>query len=217
MDFAYVAHTEACTFLLDAEGVCRWFMAKEGATEATLRAAERCVGAQYVASLDAEAEGLLTKLPKPGTRLLFACVGEGGRVSLVRSGPVLKFEAVDAPATTPDAVAAEATAPPVPPAPPPAPTDRASAPEALPSTVAVPEQADLPAVEALPAAEKDDDDCETAPFSSARPTFRGRSADDTEPPTTKRAPQTIRAFPAPPVLRADAAARRGMLPRRAVP
>jgi hypothetical protein len=57
----------------------------------TARAAARCIGAQYVASLDAAAAGLLTDTPKVGTSMLFAR-SENGRISLVRTGHVTRFE-----------------------------------------------------------------------------------------------------------------------------
>lgn len=58
----------------------------------TARAAQRCIGAQYVASLDGSAPGFLTDKPKTGTAMLFARTDENGRISLVRTGQVLKFE-----------------------------------------------------------------------------------------------------------------------------
>lgn len=91
MDIAFVAQTKVCTFLLDAEGVCRFTIPRAGATAKEREAAELCLGAQYVASLDHTLEGLLAKEPKQGTRLLFARAGDDGRIRLVRSGPVLEF------------------------------------------------------------------------------------------------------------------------------
>jgi len=58
----------------------------------TARAAARCIGAQYVASLDAAAAGLLTDTPKVGTSMLFARTDDNGRISLVRTGHVTRFE-----------------------------------------------------------------------------------------------------------------------------
>jgi hypothetical protein len=97
MEIAYVAHTEACTFLLDGDGICRSFVAGAQASEATLSTAQRCVGAQYIASLDRDAEGPLIHDPKVGTRLVFAVVKDNGRVALVRSGPLVRFEALEEP------------------------------------------------------------------------------------------------------------------------
>lgn len=97
MEIAYVAHTEACTFLLDGDGICRSFVAGAQASETTVATAQRCVGAQYIASLDRDAEGLLIHDPKVGTRLVFAVVKDNGRVALVRSGPLTKFETLEEP------------------------------------------------------------------------------------------------------------------------
>lgn len=93
MDLAYEAFTETCIFGLDEAGVCVRVTALPGASKAILAIAGRCLGAQYVASLDAEVEGLLSQLPKPGTRLLFARTEDTGRIVLVRSGPLQRFEA----------------------------------------------------------------------------------------------------------------------------
>lgn len=95
MDLAYAAYTEACIFGLDDAGICRTVEPRPGASEASLAMARRCIGAQYVASLDASVDGMLIPLPKPGTRLLFALTGDDGRISLVRSGPLFRFESCD--------------------------------------------------------------------------------------------------------------------------
>lgn len=91
MHIAYAAHTAACTFLLDAQGVCRWVLAKPGAPSGMLASAQRCVGAQYVASLDLAVEGGLVQLPRVGSSMLFAR-SEDGRVVLVRTAPLTAFE-----------------------------------------------------------------------------------------------------------------------------
>jgi hypothetical protein len=88
----YAAHTSSCTFLLDSEGICRKIVMTPGAKRDTARAALRCIGAQYVASLDASAAGLMTDTPKVGTSMLFARTDEKGRISLVRTGQVTRFE-----------------------------------------------------------------------------------------------------------------------------
>ncbi|MEO6420044.1 MAG: hypothetical protein ABIP39_11580 [Polyangiaceae bacterium] len=92
MDIAYVAITEAATFMLDSSGVCRWVTSVPGSGHSK-QAADRCVGAQYVASIDTQVEGALVELPRVGKPMIFAAIGENGRVSLVRTGPLLKFEA----------------------------------------------------------------------------------------------------------------------------
>ncbi len=105
MHIAYAAHTEACTFYLDDDGICRRVLRKrakpltallsganeENGSNADQRS-ERCLGAQYVASLDPSASGGLIPLPRVGVPMLFAYVGEGGRIALVRTGNVLRFE-----------------------------------------------------------------------------------------------------------------------------
>ena len=98
MEIAYAAYTESATFMLDAKGVCLWVVpspSRSGTGEMwrSKEAADRCVGAQYVASVDATVAGGLVELPRIGTPLIFASVDSSGRVSLLRSGPLLKFEA----------------------------------------------------------------------------------------------------------------------------
>jgi hypothetical protein len=93
IDISYAAHTASCTFLLDADGICRRIvMAPKGKRRESSRTASRCVGAQYVASLDGVAAGGLVEMPRVGAAMLFARVGENGRVSLVRTGALIRFE-----------------------------------------------------------------------------------------------------------------------------
>lgn len=99
-EITYAAHTSSCTFLLDAEGICRRIVVapsnKRSVSSAkgrdSARLAARCVGAQYVASLDATVSGMLAEMPRVGSAMLFARVDERGRVSLVRTGIVTRFE-----------------------------------------------------------------------------------------------------------------------------
>src|SRR4026207_828922 len=91
----YAAHTATCTFLLDSEGICRRIVAAPNAKRAVsqktrdaTRAASRCLGAQYVASLDPSVWGMLAEMPRVGSAMLFARIDERGRVSLVRTGVV---------------------------------------------------------------------------------------------------------------------------------
>jgi len=93
-DIAYAAHTATCTFLLDAEGICRRIVMLPGSKrrEAS-KNASRCIGAQYVATLDPTVPGCLVEMPKIGTPMLFARVDARGRVALVRTGPITSFEA----------------------------------------------------------------------------------------------------------------------------
>jgi hypothetical protein len=108
LDIQYAAHTATCTFLLDGDGICRRVVmapttAGQARTREAARAAARCVGAQYVASLDPSLAGMLADMPKVGTAMLFARTDERGKISLVRTGHVARFERyIDDPFTAPD-------------------------------------------------------------------------------------------------------------------
>jgi hypothetical protein len=92
-DILYAAHTASCTFLLDADGVCRRIvMGGGGKRRDASKTAVRCVGAQYVASLDPAVPGCLVEMPRAGVAMMFARVDERGRISLVRTGVVTRFE-----------------------------------------------------------------------------------------------------------------------------
>lgn len=110
MDFAYIAFTDDCSFGLDDAGICRAISPRAGASQEAVGIARRCVGAQYVASLDASAEGLLTQLPKPGTRLLFARTEAHGRIVL-RSGTLERFVSKDDVTSTSELPTARTLAP----------------------------------------------------------------------------------------------------------
>ncbi len=87
-EIAYTAYTQACTFLLDKEGFCRRIVLR--GKNKNPKAARRCIGAQYVASLIVGSEGGLAEMPTVGAPLLFARIDDG-RVSLVRTGPLERF------------------------------------------------------------------------------------------------------------------------------
>lgn len=92
-DITYAAHTASCTFLLDRDGICRRIvMIPRGKRRDASKNAARCVGAQYVATLDPAVPGCLVELPKVGAAMLFARVDEAGRIALVRTGVVTSFE-----------------------------------------------------------------------------------------------------------------------------
>lgn len=93
MDLAYVVHTESCALLLDGEGVCRWVVPKDVESVRELATARRCIGAQFVATLDPEVRGLLGHEPSVGKTLLFASLASG-RVALLRFGPISAFDTV---------------------------------------------------------------------------------------------------------------------------
>ncbi len=98
MDLAYVAHSERCALLLDREGICRWVVPKVDPADASVASAKRCIGAQYVATLDRDAPGYMGHEPRVGTNMLFATV-TNGRVSLLRFGPLQAFEKLDSAAS----------------------------------------------------------------------------------------------------------------------
>ena len=101
-DIAFAAYTDACTFMLDKNGICRWVVATSGRRDRAANGhhvsgplpphAERCIGAQYVASIALGAKGGLIELPKNGAPLLFARIEANGRIALVRTGPLVRFE-----------------------------------------------------------------------------------------------------------------------------
>lgn len=104
MPIAYSATTDGATFLLDDMGVCRRVLLKHVAREQhTLggrtrsEAARALVGAQYVASIDTRVAGGLVPMPKPGAAMLFAYQGDDGRLAVVRTGPLVKFETLGSP------------------------------------------------------------------------------------------------------------------------
>ena len=93
--FAYAAHAGSNTFLLDDDGICRRILTRGKNRQSTNKSTQRCLGAQYVASLDFDSESGLVERPKEGCPLLFARVDEHAGVSLVRTAPLERFEEVD--------------------------------------------------------------------------------------------------------------------------
>lgn len=94
-NLVYVAETASCTFYLDGDGICRRIVpnpARGAAMREAGRQAARCVGAQYVASLDPTVTGMLADMPRVGAAMLFARIDGRGRVSLVRTGAVTHFD-----------------------------------------------------------------------------------------------------------------------------
>jgi hypothetical protein len=119
MEIAYTAYTETCTLLLDSEGICRSVVAVQkpagrgGARPTRIpTSAEKCLGAQYVATLDLSVPGGMGKVPAPGSQMLFARVEKNGRISLVRSAPIVRFEPVEAPVESQTQVRRPSEAPP---------------------------------------------------------------------------------------------------------
>jgi hypothetical protein len=99
---AYVACTLDHALMLNEAGVC---IRVEPIQRAIPRAAPgggtgcadsddgalRCVGAQYVATIDPSAPGGLTRLPRVGTSMLFAAMDRSGHMYCVRAGPLASF------------------------------------------------------------------------------------------------------------------------------
>ena len=79
--------------MLDDEGVCLHVhrRTKERGDEAA-DGAIACIGAQYVAALDPKEPGYLAHSPTVGVPMLFAKVGPTGKISIVRTGPLERFE-----------------------------------------------------------------------------------------------------------------------------
>ena len=97
MEVAYVAQTESCVFLLDGDGFCRAAIPNPEADDAARKAAQRCMDAQYVASLDIDVDGILVADPKPGRQLLFAMVTPQGKVALIPTAILLEMRSLDGP------------------------------------------------------------------------------------------------------------------------
>jgi hypothetical protein len=107
MPITYSASTAAATFLLDEQGICRRVLLKRASSnEQTLggrsrhQAAKLVVGAQYVASIDTRVEGGLVPMPRPGAAMLFAYSDESGRLAVVRTAPLVRFETIMQPDDT---------------------------------------------------------------------------------------------------------------------
>ena len=113
IEISYAAHTSSCTFLLDDQGICRRIVLapKGGKRREVARTSAKCVGAQYVASLDGSAAGGMVEMPRVGAAMLFARVDEHGRVSLVRTGALISFESRAGEDPFVDSVSVETSAP----------------------------------------------------------------------------------------------------------
>jgi hypothetical protein len=87
-DMAYAVSTKTCTYLLDDDGVCRWTLAPSGYS---MPGAARCIGAQFVASLDLREPGGLAGELRVGSAALFVR-SEEGRFVLLKTTPILGVE-----------------------------------------------------------------------------------------------------------------------------
>lgn len=86
----YAVHTEACTYLLDDDGICCRILSPGGLVTPGMSAA---VGAQFVACLDLNVAGGLVAELRVGSAALFATKDEQGRYMLLRTSPIRHIEA----------------------------------------------------------------------------------------------------------------------------
>jgi hypothetical protein len=93
MPIAYVAQTRDHLLMLDEDGVCLHVhrRSKDRGDDA-VDGAIRCIGAQYVAALDPAEPGFLGHAPTIGAPLLFAKADGRGKISVIRTGPLERFE-----------------------------------------------------------------------------------------------------------------------------
>jgi hypothetical protein len=81
-EMACVIHTARCSYGLDEDGFCRELII-HGDESASV---DRCLGAQYVASLDRRADEGLVADPRVGAHALFVARGGSERVALIKAG-----------------------------------------------------------------------------------------------------------------------------------
>jgi len=94
MPVTYLAQTTEHLMMLDEDGVCLGVTPFRPATGASRSAdgAATYLGAQYVAALDPGAPGLLAHEPTVGVPMLFAKVGASGKITVMRTGSLIRFE-----------------------------------------------------------------------------------------------------------------------------
>lgn len=85
----YAVHTEACTYLLDDGGVCRWIVSPRGLAPDGSSAA---VGAQFVACLDLTEPGGLVAELRVGASALFVRPDDAGHLVLLRTSRISHIE-----------------------------------------------------------------------------------------------------------------------------
>ncbi len=89
-DAVFAVHTRSCTFLLDAEGTCKWIVSRTGMVPPEIR---KCVGAQFMACLHPELDGGLAGELVIGAAALFVKDDAStGRFMLMRSGTIVHIE-----------------------------------------------------------------------------------------------------------------------------
>jgi hypothetical protein len=93
MTVAYIAETRDYVLMLDDQGVCREVHRRlTGDKVSSSEKAAQCIGAQYVAALDPNTPGFLAHKPTVGVPMLFARVSSTGKISIVRTSPLERFE-----------------------------------------------------------------------------------------------------------------------------
>jgi hypothetical protein len=99
-EIIYAVHTKTCTYLLDDDGVCRWIVSATGMVPPDVR---RCIGAQFVASLDLRLPGGLAGELRLGAFALFVAPREDDPTKLVllRTAPIQYVEFRDPADPTP--------------------------------------------------------------------------------------------------------------------
>lgn len=89
-EVAYAVHTRSCSYLLDEGGVCRWIISPTGMVPVDVR---RCMGAQFVACLEARHPGQLVGELVLGANALFVKLDEDtGRMMLLRTAAIEDVE-----------------------------------------------------------------------------------------------------------------------------
>jgi hypothetical protein len=87
-DLIYALHTNTCSYLLDADGVCRRIGSPNGMIPAHVR---KCIGAQFVACLDLDVAGGLIGELREGTMALFV-QQDGEHMSLLRTSRITRVD-----------------------------------------------------------------------------------------------------------------------------
>ncbi len=85
-------HTDKSIYALDPDGVCRYAIGTDGSPLETI---DRCVGAQYVASLDLRLPAGLVANPSEGSHALFVGQGESQRAALIKTPQITKVVYAD--------------------------------------------------------------------------------------------------------------------------
>jgi hypothetical protein len=99
MRIALRAQTEHWTFHFDDEGFCRSVVATPAQDGGLVirpltREAHDCLGAQFLGVVDAGVPGGVSARPRPCASMLLGYVDADSRIRLLRTGPIVGFEAL---------------------------------------------------------------------------------------------------------------------------